>query len=233
MDPTARNDNPKIGDKIPDPSGNSHTSPIQPGQFVVAQEEPPSPAANIGSSPSGQNPKPPAGPQTQKEQQVMSPPSIPQPSSVATTSPETTAQTLATTSAPPAESTKVQTPPPPENAPSQPDPTPFVSPQQEQDTAQMGGPEQPSKIEKLKIILLIGAALVSVVIIAALVWFFVLNKKENESAKTQLPQEQVEEPQLPPKRTTGGFGELPPATPEATGSASPSPESQPTASPAP
>ena len=129
-----------------------------------------------------------------------------------------------------AESTKVQTPPPPENAPSQPDPTPFVSPQQSQDPAQMGGADQTSKIEKFKLVLLVGAALVLILIIAALVWFFILNKKEKEPAKTQL-QEQVEEPQLPPKRTTGGFGELPPATPEATESASPSPESQPTASP--
>ncbi|OGD87983.1 hypothetical protein A3D81_00010 [Candidatus Curtissbacteria bacterium RIFCSPHIGHO2_02_FULL_40_17] len=231
MDPTALNDDPKIGDKTPDPSGDSHTSPIQPGQFVVAQEEPESAAANIGSPPQNQPDSNISGPvQTQTEPQNI-PPSTPLPSSVAPTPPETADHSLASSlSTPLAESTKVQTPPPPENAPSQPDPTPFVSPQQSQDPAQMGGADQTSKIEKFKLVLLVGAALVLILIIAALVWFFILNKKEKEPAKTQL-QEQVEEPQLPPKRTTGGFGELPPATPEATESASPSPESQPTASP--
>ena len=66
---------------------------------------------------------------------------------------------------------------------------------------------------------MIAIFVVALVLVAALVavaWFFVLGKKPNESVKTENTQQaQVEEPSPLPKRTTGGFAELPVATSEA------------------
>lgn len=247
MDPTARNDDPQSPDDPSSSSGDNSPNPIQPGQFVVAGEEasqnttsthdpqvlnnpdltasnqpPPVQTSPIGSSP-----------QLAKDTRQNFAGSAPlQSPSAAGTNVENIPQQANPPPSPPTNASKLQATsaqnPPPETEVNQPDPTPFIQPQQAQGAAQMGGPSEPSKIEKLKIILIIAAALVLIATIAALVWFFILNKKGNESVKTELTQEQVEEPSPPAKRTTGGFGELPPATPEATQAASPSPETSPT-----
>ena len=87
----------------------------------------------------------------------------------------------------------------------------------------MGPQEEPSKIGKLRTFAIIVAILVLLALVAGIFWFFIINKKE-EPVKTQTsPEEQVDEPQLPPKRTDGGFADLPEATLEATPEVTPSP----------
>lgn len=237
MDPTARNDDPQSKDKTESSSpGENEINPIQPGQFVVAQEEPqntpvsqpapasgPSPSPQVAEFPHPVNPSATSPLQAKNEPQNVSPPLVS----------DSQLQVPPSVSVSPAASgQKVQSSQPAETELNQPDPTPFVSPQQSQDPSQMGGPNKASKMEKARIVLLVGAALVLILIIAALVWFFILNKKDQEPNRTEISQEQVEEPPQLPKRTTGGFSELPPATPEATESASPSPQPLPTTSPA-
>lgn len=247
MDPTARNDNPQSPDDPSSSSGDNATNPIQPGQFVVAGEEA---SQNTTSTDDPQVPNKPdltassqpppvqtnpigSSPQVAKDnlQNFAGFASI-QPPSLAATNLGNIPQQANPPPSPPTNASKLQATsaqnPPPETEVNQPDPTPFVQPQQAQGAAQMGSPSEPSKIGKLRIILILVAALVLIATIAALVWFFILNKKGDESAKTGLTQEQVEEPPPPTRRTNGGFGELPPATPEATQAASPSPETSPT-----
>lgn len=235
MDPTARNDDRQSKDKTESSLPGENVNPIQPGQFVVAQEEPQNtpasqPAPVSGPPPSTQAIKfpPPVNPSATSPLQAKNAPQNVSPPHVS----DSQLQVPPSVNVSPAASgQKVQSSQPAETGVNQPDPTPFISPQQSQDPSQMGGPNEASKMEKARIVLLVGAALVLILIIAALVWFFILNKKDQEPNRIE-SQEQVEEPPQLPKRTTGGFSELPPATPEATESASPSPESQPTTSPA-
>jgi len=75
-------------------------------------------------------------------------------------------------------------------------------------------------MNKLKLIVITVAVLALGGIIAVIVWFFVLGKGQTEEPlRDENVQEQIEEPPPLPKRTTGGFGELPQATGEATGEA--------------
>ena len=67
-------------------------------------------------------------------------------------------------------------------------------------------------MKKIKLFVIIIAVLVLIGIIAAVAWFFVLQKPQApESAKTQDTQ-QVIEPTPTPQVPTGGFGQLPQAT---------------------
>lgn len=106
--------------------------------------------------------------------------------------------------------------PPLDNA--APDPTPYAPPPQGPPPSQEG-----SKMDKIKIVLMSAGVLVLIGLIASLAWFFVLNKPKG-AAKTEIAQEELIE-DLPaiPKRTQGGFGDLPVSTSSGSQLASPSP----------
>lgn len=78
-------------------------------------------------------------------------------------------------------------------------------------------------MDKIKIVLMGAGVLVLVGLLASLAWFFVFNKP-NGAAKTEITQEDLIEdlPQIP-KRTQGGFGDLPSSTSSGSTPASPSP----------
>jgi len=226
MDPTAPKDN---------SLANDPQNPIQPGQFVVAGEDnslSPKPKAPAPiSKPQFKTPPPsppipnptniPQGPPPS----ITTPPVVPPPSPKIEAMPKMTPVPPVPPASPPPPSPAPQTPSvSAEPAASQPDPTPFVPPSVPDQQA-MGTPTQgPSGIGRLRIIAIVLAVLVLVALIAGVFWFFVLGKRGQEPVKTQsAPEEQVEEPSSPPKRTNGGFGDLPQATSEATPAATPTP----------
>lgn len=175
----------------------SQKSPIQPGQFVVAEGGSQAPPAN-------------------EIPQTLSPP-IKQEES-----PPPASFNFATSTQEPApQSETSQAPLPPTGTPAQqqPDPTPYAPPPPtpgSQPQATQGS----SMIKKLRIAAITVGALVLIGSIAAFSWFFFLGKSNQEPIKSQTQQETstVEEPPPPPKRTEGGFGTLP-ALPQSTTSA--------------
>ena len=217
MDPTARNNNQqedqnKVNAKSPSPQ-----NPIQPGQYVVAQEE---------KSQDNQQFAPPPPPPTE-------PVSVPQApladlgqnsDLVAPVTPQDVDlskvinQQLAGSSVPPQSALPPPPfpPPPPSGAPpqgnfSQPDPAPFnAAPVQNQ----MQQPQDEPK-SKIKLLIIIISALILIGLVFGLVWFFVLSKRGEQAAKTENTEVQFEEPSPFPNRETGGFGDLPQATSEA------------------
>lgn len=192
-DPTVPQDNTNTqGSNSPNPK-----SPIEPGQFVVAGQDdvfkqPP-------SSPIPQSPPPPPessppGPILSKVPPLPMPPQPPVPES-SQTRPESQ---------------------PSQIAPDQPNPSPYVPPTTTTPTQQ----EPPSMIQKLRKIAIILVMLIVLASAAAAVWFFVLGKN-----RAQTPQSQGEtvvevSPSPLPKRTTGGFADLPAATQESQASPS-------------
>ena len=106
---------------------------------------------------------------------------------------------------------------PPSPPATQPDPTPFVAPKSPPPAIQGS-----SRMERIKKIAIIFAILILLGLLAGLVWFFVLGGKTKEPVKTESSTgAPVAEPSPPPKRTDGGFADLPPATNEASPGASP------------
>jgi len=204
MDPTAPKDNDFNNDPQPSTPGGTVPNPIQPGQFVVAEENTKQ-ATQSNSPPNIEDPI-----QSANQTPVQTPPQYQQSQMggprVENQAPFNTA------------STQQDTPinPFPQQSPSmnsaQPDPTPFNPIQ-----PTMPPMQESSKMNKIKLIVIIVAVLALVGIIAAVVWFFVLGpQKAGESTKTQNTQETVEDLSPPPKRPEGGFGEIPQATGEAT-----------------
>lgn len=226
MDPTAPKDNQQTGEG----DQENQNSPIQTGQFVVS----PDPGANPGNNPN------PAPTQPQPENPLPTPPPTQpdnlqadvQESVAAATGPNLAGelpQTPPTQSTPPApEAPPVQSPQVPPAG--QPNPVPFTPPTQSPPTQQQGAqpPEVPtgegsSKIGKFKIFVIIIGLLVLITIIAALVWFFVLNKS-SQTVTTSENFIAIEEPVIPSPATNGGFSDIPEATQEAT--EEPEPESE-------
>lgn len=197
MDPSAPNNNKQSfsSNNPKDPNSEQPQSPIQPGQFAVAGgdavfKEPPAPAG--------------AGQNTPQEPPLTTPPATgnqPQPTSAPPLSPEP----QPVTSPPPAEPATAQT-----FSESQPNPTPYVPP----GTQEPPENSSPSGIKKMRMVIIIVGVLLLVVLIGALVWFFVLSKNRQSlsSNKNQNPDATVEAPSPPPLRTSGGFSEIPPAT---------------------
>lgn len=192
MDPTAQTNN-------PNPQGDSAKSPIEPGQFVVAGEDP----TQVVSQPAPQQPL--AASQTPPVQDVSPKPGF------SLAQDKNLAQSYPTPPPPPP-----PTPPPPPipqqpDQPMQPDPTPFTGPGQT--PPYPTSPQPPgSKMKKIKLFVIIIAVLVLIAIVGAVAWFFVLQKPQTpQSAKTQDIQ-QVIEPTPTPQLPTGGFGQLPQAT---------------------
>ena len=231
MDPSApkNNQNPQ-SPNMPTGRYPLSKSPIQPGQFVVAGEEdgvfkqPPAPASPpINPSPSTLPKipeKPLSPPSPLSPSQGLPPVPLPQEPSAAGPNlssfkppvpPLIADLTSQQETSPSSEITQV--------APSQPDPTPFVA-QKQQGSSDQNIPqspqEPPSLIKKLRLVAIVIFSLVLVAVILFVVWFFVLGKKPNEPVKIDDANEiQVEEPVPLPKRTTGGFADLPQATDQA------------------
>lgn len=220
MDPTAPNNN-----SLPqDPNAPlGPKSPIQPGQFVVAGEDE-EVAKNVSSqspSPESQNPQPQPFSSPQSPQQV---PSTLQEPAQAVPGPSVLSPLAGDTPTSNENSDLPSNFASPFSGPRnlQPDPTPFVSPQmQPQQTKETGPMLPPSPSSPIKKIVLIFGVLILIGLITAVAWFFIINKNGKETAQNKDTQKsQIEEPSPLPKRTSGGFSELPPATSEASPSAS-------------
>lgn len=208
MDPTAPKDSSLPSDPASPQDAGSTPNPIQPGQFVVAGETEPQAPALGTSSPQNKITEPPP---------VSSPGNIEPPQPAPPTNSGGQAYkppNLASTQPGPLSGPPPPGPPGlPPIPPSQPDPTPFMpqpaSPPPTQESSKMG---------KIKLLLFIAAGVALVGLIGAVVWLFVLGgNKPKEPIKTESTQEQLQEQPPVPKRTEGGFGELPQATAEATG----------------
>lgn len=200
MDPTAPNTN--NGNQQPT---QNQTNPIQPGQFVVASEEtlanPPSQISNQTQVDSATQQNSPDGSITTANQ---------------TGQPDTVNPNSFTASAAQDPNLQFQGPPPPPPAysppaPGQPDPAPFA-----QQPSPIGPPPggmqapQDSGSNKIKIILIAAGVISLIIIIAVLVWFFVLNKQSTETNSTST--QEVEIPS-PATQTQGpGFGTIPEST---------------------
>lgn len=186
-------------------SQNPPPNPIEPGQFVVAGQEdgvfkqPPSP------SPQQTEPAPTTLPTPQEPSPAQGfslPPHPPQKQPASITEPPVS-PLLSQTTVPP-QATSAAEP--------QPDPTPFVQPPSGSTTDPVTTPE-PSMIKKLRLIAVVAIFVVLILLAVAILWFFVLGKRSQEPNKTENEiAAQIEEPSPPPKRTSGGFAELPPAT---------------------
>ena len=216
MDTTAQNNNQQEDQNQVNTPNQPPQNPIQPGQYVVAQDEksqdnqqfappppPPTEAVSIPQAPLadlGQNSDL-VAPVTAQDVDLS----------------KAINQQLAGSSAPPqsAPLPPPSPPPPPSGAPppnfGQPDPTPFnAAPVQNQ----MPQPQDEPK-SKIKILIIIISVLILIGLALGLVWFFVLSKRGNEAAKTESTGVQFEEPSPIPNRETGGFSDLPLATGEA------------------
>lgn len=209
MDPTAPKDNNNNqGTNPPSPS------PIQPGQFVVAPREditPPPPSEPEQPPQESPQPSQPASPA--KRGEFTQPPASPG-ESLGGPSPKE-----------PAPSKE----PAPLFAQDQPNPTPFVAPTPPPEMAQEKDTPPPSKIQRARKILIIVGILLLVAILGAIVWLFIVGRSREQPAKTQSQEVSTsQEPSQPPipKRTTGGFADLPAATRESQATASASPKTQ-------
>lgn len=195
-DPTAPKDslNPN---NPPNPPSDPPPSPILAGQFVVAPDQ------------DGifKQPPPPSSPSTPPPPPTEPLPIQPaQPTGVNLPLPE-----------PPLPPSPFPPQTPPSFPPTQPDPTPYTPPPPSQ--SQFSPP--PSQIKRARVYLIILGIFLIVVILAALLWFFVLGQnRKSQPAKTEAPQEETPTPPSI-KRTTGGFADLPQATETATPAASP------------
>lgn len=180
--------------------------------------------------PNQNNPTPPTPPASPIEpgQFVVAPPDPAPTDSAPVEDPDTPPQ-----SPPPEETQKPpQFIPQEESAPlfaqDQPNPTPFVAPAPPPESAaQAQAP--PSRIQRARKILIIVGILLLVAILGAIVWLFIVGRSREQPAKTQSQEVPPgQEPSLAPipKRTTGGFADLPAATRESQATASASPKTQ-------
>lgn len=227
MDPTAPNDNNQDSQ-----GGSDSQSPIQPGGFVVSDEPG---AGQATQAPIAQDP------QSQPQPFVQDPtPPTPSPlasdleSDLQSTVASATGANLAGISDPAAQAPQENLNPidsGPLNQSSQdlqPDPTPFVPPGQDQLNAGApipppvppitpvgsGQPGDGSKSAKLKSLIIIVGIFILVAILAAVAWYFILNKGSNESTTTTNTNP-VELPTSAPTRNDSGFGNIPSPLPEA------------------
>lgn len=203
--------------------------PIQPGQFVVAEqtnhsqqlsqsvpEAEPEPKNPTNPYMPPVNPAPMAGSPDELLQNILKP-SGEKPPDFAPPPPANEplppnpvvapmAETIATdlsSATPPQSVLPEQTP----NSPNGPDPTPFSA--GEAMAAPPPAPEPSSGGDKIKVFLLVIGAFALIGIIGASAWYFVLNKPK-EDVKTENLASEIEA-DLPevPKRTGGGFASLP------------------------
>lgn len=221
MDPTAPNDN----DQDPSKGENQQQTPVQTGGFVVSGEQ--------GATPSQL-------PQNPQIQQPSVPSSMPSPQAAADLQSDLQSTVAAATGTSPIGTPEPIMPPSQQAVASQeaslppidqqPDPTPFMSPQQQspQGVPQFANPTpagtpQPqaasqdsgSNAGKMKSLIIVVAVFILVAILAAVAWYFVLNKgqsSQDNSATDNLP---LDLPSSPSPKTNGGFGTLPTPTPEA------------------
>src|SRR3989344_6676352 len=112
----------------------------------------------------------------------------------------------------------------------QPDPTPFTPPPSPlggapaPDANPAGVPQPPgtppsqgeSKAGKMKSLIIVVAVFILVAILAAVAWYFILNKGQTQEDNTTTDTRPIELPSSPSPKTSGGFGDLPSPTPEAT-----------------
>lgn len=186
-------------------------NPIQPGQFVTATSEdgifkqPPPPFAPTSTDLASQSQPMQAQPSPglNLASSLGPSPNPPQPH------PASPPVSEGPTGIPPSV-------PPAQFPPQQPNPAPFVPP------TSPPIPESPSTIKKLRTIIIIVALLLFVGLAGAIIWFVVLGKSLpfspfRQPAEIQEPENTQTEviPTPPPKRTIGGFADLPPATGEA------------------
>lgn len=178
-----------------DPNAPPELNPIQPGQFVVAGGEPPLPQEPATTAPPPSLPPEPLPP-------IPEPPVVPPPLGglPPLENPEPPAPGLSL-----AQETNTPLIPPLE----QPDPTPYVSPPA---TAPAIQAARPSLIQRFRIFLIIGAAIVIVGIISALAWFFIFSKPVGNQVAVSEEEIPIQEPSPPAKRTEGGFADLPSST---------------------
>lgn len=131
-------------------------------------------------------------------------------------------------------STPREFPPPPQAPPeqvptapnppvqTQPNPAPYVPPTAAAPT-QLGQPSAIARLRKLAIVLV---ALVIISTIAGAAWFLFLNKA-NPKTQVEEPETVLQPPPPLPKRTTGGFADLPAATDQSQASPSAEVEQEP------
>lgn len=228
MDPNTTQKSPTPEDQ--NPSQQDQTtgadSQIQPGQFVSIGED----QTTTPDVAAGQSPQSAAQPQSVTDAKTSNP-QVAAPN-LASTQADPATQTdpgfVSQSSSIPQPETSPQTPPTGQSSGTsqlagvssgQPDPTPYVPPPAQ---PLQVPPETPSKIRLLKKLAIVVGIVLLIAIIVVVAWFFVLGKKTQEPVRTEAISE-VDEPSPLPKRTNGGFGELPPATSEASPSAFPTP----------
>src|SRR3989344_6181834 len=112
----------------------------------------------------------------------------------------------------------------------QPDPTPFTpspsplggAPAPDANPAGVPQPQGTppsqgeSKAGKMKSLIIVVAVFILVAILAAVAWYFILNKGQTVENNVTGDTSPLELPSSPSPRTEGGFGNLPEGTPEAT-----------------
>ena len=193
MDPSAPDNNNQ------NPDAPQQPSPIQPGQYVVASADnlnapQPQTAVPMPSGPVVENPQVPQNPQmTQSYNQNPAP---------------AKGFTAAAYQNP---AFQTQVPPQGILPQTQPDPTPFTPPGTPVNQVP-ASPNEGSKFGKIKILGIALGVISLLVIIGALVWFFVLNKETTQQLTTA-NEEVIEEPS-PANQPPGGFSQLPESTQE-------------------
>ncbi len=239
MDPTAPKDNDQNN---PQSGEDQQDNPIQPGQFVVSGELQAQPQTSSTPLPVDPQPSQPLGNAPQ-----LDPNPKPLTDDLGKNLEETVAQaTGAATIASPQNQPPQSSPldqlssQPPESAPApaslQPDPTPFTPPQDSAApplpgpsvAAPIPGPQPQPQQQDLdsgskigKAIPIIVGIIALIAIVAAVAWFFILNRQSKEPTTTT-EQSPVEAPTSPSPVSKSGFGEI---------EESPSPEASPEASP--
>lgn len=182
---------------------NAQKNPIEPGQFVVTGDQ--NDIFKEPQNPASTTPEPP--PQNLKQDTPpasnlpgVEPPLAPPPTPMfEPPSPASSQENLA--------GVQPQEP----QFENQPSPTPYVPPTTEGQT-----PQSPqSIISRLRVVFIAVGFLLLVALIGAGVYFFILGKSKKSDNTTQTTQESAELPLPTPARTSGGFSELPPATPSA------------------
>ena len=102
----------------------------------------------------------------------------------------------------------------------QPSPEPYIPP----DQPGQGSAQETSIIGKLRGLLIVFGLLLLLGLVAAAVWFLVLDKSQTPQTSSAADQVQIEAPPTPQSNTSGGFSNLPPATEEAQPESTPSSE---------
>ena len=214
MDPTAPSDN----DQDQQGNENQQHNPVQPGGFVVSGEpggaNPNQAPSNLQvPQPTAQEPKPPAG-NNDLQSDLQSTVAAATGTNLAgkpdaDVPPEPVAPLPSTEQQP--DPTPFTPPPPP---PSGAAPTSGPSPVGTQPSGDQSGGE--SNSGKMKSLIIVVAVFILVAILAAVAWYFILNRGQTVENNVTGDTSPLELPSSPSPRTEGGFGNLPEGTPEAT-----------------